>query len=161
MSRHRQARGVPWPRLSQVLVVVAAVARGWLWGAAFQSSGPDQEPRPPHGDPIDRMRSLEGLVQEGGDALPQLIPMLSSDDPVKRRDALYGLGRLGPEAAAALDAIRERLSDDDPRVRDYALTALARITAREEEAIAAATTLLADRDAGVRQSAERLLLHGS
>ena len=158
MSSAGGSRGVQVPRLGTLIVLAAAIAAGgvaWLEMRAGRASRSEVEFS--EADPIDRLRSIEALVEEDPDAVEKLISLATDTDARMRRDALFGLGRLGPDAAAALPQVRERLRDADPQVRSYALTALDRICEDRLEVSSAAVTQLADPDQGVRDGAGRYL----
>jgi HEAT repeat protein len=57
-----------------------------------------------------------------------LVNFLKTGDDYMRRDAACTLGDIGPDARAALPALREALEDPFVSVREQAATALEKIT---------------------------------
>src|SRR5260370_24963517 len=90
--------------------------------------------------------------------MPDLIDMLSDEDPRTRRDALLALARIGRANGESLEAVRARLDDEDATVRAYALTAFTQVCTNQGELDATAARLLADSDVDVRDSAHHLLV---
>lgn len=105
-----------------------------------------------------RIQYVETLALEGDDGIPELIAMLADPDPKARRDALFGLGQLGPAAEQEIETVRARLTDENPTVRSGALSAFWRISSKPDTAVAAIGPLLADADQNVRQNAKETLL---
>jgi HEAT repeat protein len=94
------------------------------WPAALGIHLPDPEPRfppPPEDDP-------EGYLGRGGpDAVPVLIGLLASRNPVNRRTAAILLRDLGPGAGtAAVPPLLRALGDPDEHVKAASFSALER-----------------------------------
>jgi HEAT repeat protein len=56
-----------------------------------------------------------------------LIPLLKDKDPKIRQAAARTLGKIGPDAKQAADALKNALNDKNPQVREAASNALKRI----------------------------------
>lgn len=61
-------------------------------------------------------------------AIPLLTAALESDKPLVRYEAASALGRIGPQAASATEALKKLESDDDQQVAKAATEALAKIS---------------------------------
>lgn len=64
--------------------------------------------------------------------MPSLISALEDDAPPVRESVAAALGKMGPVARGAMDALAGRLSDDDADVRFMAAVALGRMGPGEE-----------------------------
>lgn len=64
------------------------------------------------------------VARIGESAVPDLIVMLSDEQPLIRAWAATTLGRIGPKAQEAVPSLGELLSDADPHVRASAQTSL-------------------------------------
>ena len=62
---------------------------------------------------IDACVKLARAGSKAAAATEPLIPLLQDEDPVVRRLAAYALGEIGPEAKAALPALKEMARDAD------------------------------------------------
>ena len=73
-----------------------------------------------------RWKARRVLSRFGARAIPALVEALSSgEDPTIRRFAADSLGRLGPDARDASEALRTAAwQDEDPSVREAAAAAL-------------------------------------
>ncbi len=67
---------------------------------------------------------------------------LSSDDEMERRTATYALGKIGPDAKAALPAVKQNLMADDERLRMISLWAMLQITPDDDQVVKAAIPAL-------------------
>lgn len=76
-----------------------------------------------------------GAVDAEGISLPVLIGALDAPNPQMRRFASFGLGRMGPLASAAEQALHEGLTDNDPGARIAAAAAYWSVTGRAEEPV--------------------------
>lgn len=74
-----------------------------------------------------RCHAVEAYSWMGPAGASGLIGALSDASPLVRRAAARGLGRLGPEVAAAEPALLQAVNDSDPQVRTTAATALKRL----------------------------------
>ncbi|HEY2253049.1 MAG TPA: HEAT repeat domain-containing protein [Planctomycetaceae bacterium] len=158
MAEQRTSRGVPLPSVGQIAVIAAALVAAWLVSSGFGLSGGDSDDPPTDGNPVGSIYAVESTLHQGPAALPELMAALDSGDPQECSRAAYGLGRLGPAAAAALDKLLALLAADDPRVRTYAVFAVAQIQTDKQAAAAAIAPLLADAVPGVRDDVRRELL---
>jgi hypothetical protein len=70
----------------------------------------------------DRQTDLHIMIQ-----IAHEVERLGSNDAEVRRRAAEALGKIGPDAAPALQALRAALADEDPKVRTAAAEALAAI----------------------------------
>jgi HEAT repeat protein len=157
MSADRPSRGVTLPGIGPTLVVAAALSAGWLLWSEFRTRGWIPGLARPRANPVDRIQAVEALVKRGRVSVPELVEACSDPDPKTRRDAILGLGRIGPAALAAFDVVRGALSDDDANIRSYAITAFWRISRDPETAAPVIAHMLADPSADVRESAASTL----
>jgi HEAT repeat protein len=74
-----------------------------------------------------RTYAVDRLLNIGPDAVPELIKALEGDYGQVREYAAYILGKMGPDARAAIPALTDALWDKDKRVRGTAQKALAEI----------------------------------
>ena len=81
---------------------------------------------PPESSDDWRWKARRVLSRFGPRAIPALVEALSAgEDPTIRRFAADSLGRLGPEARDASEALRRAAwHDEDPSVREAAASAL-------------------------------------
>ena len=86
---------------------------------------------------------------DGGPA--DLIAQLRGDDPAGRAAAAEALGRIGPDAADAVDDLIDAMDADDFYVRANAAWAIGRIGARPGESMTALSDVLYDVDPLVRR----------
>jgi HEAT repeat protein len=75
-------------------------------------------------DPGVRSRAATALGEIGPAAVTELIQALALPDRFVRREAVWGLAKLGPEAAPAIPALARALADRDASVRKGAARAL-------------------------------------
>jgi HEAT repeat protein len=124
-----------------------------------------------------RLKKVSGLTEKGKAAVPELIDALHDDDIKVRTTAGGALGRMGPEALAAVPALRdgleeniwmakileqmgapaavalgESLHDANPSVRFNAARALRYMGPLTKAALPALTAALRDSDAEVRSA---------
>ena len=81
--------------------------------------------------------AAEALGRIGEAAVPELIRVLESQDPVMRRKAIEVLGRMGSGAAAAAPELEKLLDDPDPQVRKAAVRTLGQIGPAAGDAVPA------------------------
>jgi HEAT repeat protein len=93
----------------------------------------------------------------GAEALDSLVALLGSDIHENRRRAAMALGRMGPGAAAAEDALRKALDDEKASVRFWAAKTLADIGQRSQATTTCLIEATRDDDADVRWQAARAL----
>lgn len=90
--------------------------------------------------------------------MPHLLPAISAENPLARKEAISALSALGPAAKAALEAFIEHASSDpDASVRAESLRGLAEILAPVSQTLPVAVASLRDPDMTVRNSARYLL----
>ena len=75
-------------------------------------------------------RATEAIIAIGSPAAPALTVALSDTNPEIRRWAATVLGRMGPDATAAVDSLRQALRDTDADVAQAARQALDQIEGR-------------------------------
>ena len=164
MPKYRASRGVPLFTVWQWLVVGAAVGVTWLIWLELRgpqadtgvSLGGDAE-----GDiraaELENLRTVEAIAQTGPEGVPELVAALANSNPRLRRNALFALRLIGPDASEALGPIREQLTDDDAQVRSYAIDAFWCIRRDPDEVSAVVVPMLGDPDASVREAAAKVL----
>jgi HEAT repeat protein len=84
-----------------------------------------------------REAAVQAIAGFGSEAIPTLIGFLSHDDKYIRRNAVWGLGKLGATAAPALNVLCASLRDPDPRTASGAAQALGAMGASGAKAIPA------------------------
>ena len=94
--------------------------------------------------------ALSGLGTEARDAVPELIPQLSSDRGDDRWSAAWALGSIGTDASAAVPALIQSLNDADEKTRWYAAWALGNMGTEARAAVPALIDALNDTDDDVR-----------
>ena len=153
-SPHRLRRGVPIPAIGTCVAIAAAVCAAFaIWSRFGTSPPPDPVVPPEPSQAMIRIQTVEELILGGREGIPELVAMLGDPDPRIRRDALFGLGQLGPQADDQIETVRARLSDESAGVRSGAVSALRRISRDPEILVSAIGPLLADADEGVRRDA--------
>jgi HEAT repeat protein len=105
----------------------------------------------------DRFRNMEALVELGIEGVPELTRLATDSDPRRRRLAIQGLGRIGPDAAGALEAVRQAVNDDDPQTRRQAVRTFWLISKDPESAAPLVAPRLADSNSEVREMAAESL----
>jgi HEAT repeat protein len=96
-----------------------------------------------HPEPMVRVEAVRALVGMGPAAVPNLLPALRDDCGAVRREAAADLGRLGPDAAPAVDDLAVLLRDDDVRVRTAATLTLGLMGPAAEAAVPGLIRVLA------------------
>src|SRR5258708_195893 len=157
MSPDRPSRGVTLPGIGPTLVIWAALSAGWLFWSEFRTRGWIPGLARPRANPVDRIQAVEALVKRGRISVPELVEACSDRDPKTRRDAILGLGRIGPAPVAAFDVVRGALRDEDANIRSYAVSAFWRISRDPETAAPVIAHMLADPSADVREAAASTL----
>ncbi|HBL18157.1 MAG: hypothetical protein A2X36_13730 [Elusimicrobia bacterium GWA2_69_24] len=87
------------------------------------------------------------------EVLPDLLKMLSHQDPRQRARAAEAIGSLGAGGRPAVDFLDRALRDREARVRSSAALALANVTQGTDRAVRGLKRALKDKDADVRYSA--------
>src|SRR5437899_7748653 len=155
MPVNRPSRGVPLPTFGQwFLVVVLGGAGYFLWTVTSQQS---RNAETATDGLLQDLQAVDALVDRGSEALPELLAQAASDDDRRRRMAMLGLGRLGEQAAGALETVRSRLTDKDQSVRSEALWAFTQICADSDDLWETIAEMLADSERAIRASAAGLL----
>jgi HEAT repeat protein len=94
-------------------------------------------------------RAVMALGPDAGEAVPELVRLLSSPHPGIRAAAAQALGRIGRAARPAVPALKAMLKDDKPEMRTVAANALSQIDPDVSEALALLRDLLvSQKDAG-------------
>jgi HEAT repeat protein len=119
-----------------------AAARGLLELNAKELVGAEFDAATAKLDDQQLDRVLDAFAALGGRVVPQAVDMLK--DPKRRERALKVLGKIGPDAASAVQAIAALVKDQDPQVRTEALFALGAIGPKAASAIGPVTEALAD-----------------
>lgn len=105
------------------------------------------------------LRAISEYRAEARSILPQLQAVLSdrSRESEVRWNAARTLGKIGPDAVAAVPALIEQLQDDDALVREHAAEALGDIGPPASQAVPALVEALSDPVTRVRRDAVRSL----
>lgn len=119
-----------------------AAARGLLELNAKELVGAEFDAATANLDDQQLDRVLDAFAALGGRVVPQAMDMLK--DPKRRERALKVLGKIGPDAASAVQTIAALVKDQDPKVRTEALFALGAIGPKAASAIGPVTEALAD-----------------
>jgi HEAT repeat protein len=104
--------------------------------------------------------AMADMEKEAKDAVPELIALLKENDEKElRATAALALGNIGPNARAALDALRKRLKDPDSFVRVFAARALHMIDPAllMESVPVLASCLHVEEEPGIRAAAAQAL----
>ena len=102
---------------------------GPIWEKAFQDA-----------DETTVVHALDALAALGPQAVPRLIDALKHEKV--RGQVAYILGKIGPDAAPATDALAKLVADKDERVAHEAILALANIGPGAKAAVPALTEAL-------------------
>jgi HEAT repeat protein len=89
-----------------------------------------------------REAAVQAIAGIGAEAVPTLVQFLTHSDKYVRRNAVWGLGKLGPAAASALTALCTALMDGDPRTASGAAQAIGAMGAAGAKAIPALDTAM-------------------
>lgn len=81
-------------------------------------------------------------IGPGKELVETCVPFLSADNEMERRTATYVLGKIGPDAKAALPAVKKNLTADDERLRMISLWAVLQITPDDAQVVKAAIPAL-------------------
>jgi HEAT repeat protein len=76
---------------------------------------------------MDALTAIATMHEEGAPAVPSIIDLLKSPDPLMRSLAAYTLGQIGAPAAKALPALKGLLEDADRNVVSSAVNAIREI----------------------------------
>lgn len=110
----------------------------------------EAEPQPHY---IAALGEYRGGASAAVEPLMQLVRDVSADADL-RREAVWTLGQIGPDAAEALPVLLAALSDERPAVREAAAGAIGMLgDAASEEGVAALTVALSDSGPVVRRNA--------
>jgi hypothetical protein len=108
----------------------------------------------PNSKYTDVVRAFAGAPAE---AVPDLLALVSSADPVASHRAAHALGAMGPRAKDAVPALTAALRRESSDIRSAAAFALGDIGVSDVAAIAALRGLQQDTDAATRSAAETAL----
>ncbi len=96
-------------------------------------------------DPTTALHALDAMATLGAPAVPRLVNLLDTHDQV-RAEVVYILGQMGPEAAAATDALAQLAADEDLHVATEATIALGKIGPGAEGAVPTLCAVLESED---------------
>ena len=86
--------------------------------------------------------AADSLGRIGVAAVPALVRSLTNPDPMRRAEAAWMLGKIGPEAKQAVPALVQALSDPLPSVQKAAARALGQIGPEAADAVEALIRLV-------------------
>jgi len=89
-----------------------------------------------------REAAVQAIAGIGAEAIPTLMQFLSHTDKYVRRNAVWGLGKLGPAAVPALNVLCTSLMDSDPRTASGAAQAIGAMGTAGSKAIPALDTAM-------------------
>lgn len=112
----------------------------------------------PDSNSVIRAQAAEELAKVGKPAVPQLVAVLSDNNPGVRRFALYALRRTGDDARTVVPNVYSLLNDEDPHVRSEAIATLTRLETNSNELARRCVLMLADADESVRNNARIALV---
>ena len=151
MLENRTPRGLPLPTVWQMLLGAAVIGAAWIiwweaWGSSADSgvSRTEDLAKDSGAAALENLRAVEAIARSGPDGVPELIGGLENADPRLRRNALFALRLVGPEASEALAASRDHFTDDDPEARALAIDAYWQIGRDPGDVAAAAAPMLGD-----------------
>jgi len=141
---------------SLFLALVSGLTGTWIYLARVDQESRSHE----HNDipGLEVYRSIDELVAQGQESVPELLNRLHADSMMTRRDAAMTLGRIGPPAAPAVPALQQLIGDEVASVRAMALIGLGRIGVGLDEWAPVVALRLGDPDAAVRESAAHVLI---
>jgi HEAT repeat protein len=134
-----------------VLFEPTGIVRGKVLGETFFASRPvSYWERQLLAGPAERSVARQTFLDGGAQAVPVLVEMLRTSDSAEVRwSAADYLGRLGPDASDASEALLAALDDPDPHVQSVAAEAIPKVGTPADEAVPALADLLATRHAPV------------
>ena len=119
----RDANPANW--LSDADIAEAIAAERWLGDNAYDKRTTERLLAGLSSwSPLERSRSAQELGRRKDDVLPQLLAMVTSNNPRARLGAVIALGQLRTRALPALDTLVGLLGDDDRWLRVQAAEAL-------------------------------------
>jgi HEAT repeat protein len=89
-----------------------------------------------------REAAVQAIAGIGAESVPTLMQFLSHSDKYVRRNAVWGLGKLGPAAIPALNVLCTALLDSDPRTASGAAQAIGAMGTAGAKAIPALDTAM-------------------
>lgn len=104
-------------------------------------------------DPDAWTKAEQELQALGATAVPSLIDVLETGQPLAREMAVMFLAQLGPQAEPAAEALTKLLNDESPMVRVNAAGVLTTFETAPESATQTLTALLSDTDPNIRTTA--------
>jgi HEAT repeat protein len=111
------------------------------------------------GSPLYLPKVLVSGRQHDGRSVRSWMASLDSSDPDERRNAIFALGAIGPEAAEGVPALAAILTDDPDRdARSQAALALSKMHPASCEAVDALTAALEDEEPFVRMNSSIALV---
>ena len=96
-------------------------------------------------DPTTALHALDAMATLGAPAVPRLVNLLETHGQA-RAEVAYILGQMGPEAAAATDALAQLAADEDLHVATEAAIALGKIGPGAKDAVPALCAVLESED---------------
>lgn len=145
------------PRFSTLLIAIAMVAAAGMLITSYVTRMTPHDALK-NGDPVDRVQAVEELIKQGRDGVPVLAHALKNYNRETRISAMFGLGRIGSAADAAVDAVRDALVDPNDAVRSVAVGTIWQI--RQKHPYETASLILPmsdDPSDDVRRSVENTL----
>lgn len=138
-----------WP----LLLLAGLGVAGVMYWLGLDRRREDERLRSFDNSQVERLQAMEAWIENGPDAVADLVLFLTDDDSKLRGDAALALARIGPPAQGALPALEQALRDPEPSVRRLAVMALGKIAHDLERLTPAIAASLIDDDPLVRNAA--------
>ena len=157
MHDRKRLHRMPFPSPGHLLVAMVTLCTAWLCWREFCERGGIPGYVPHRTTPGEAIRRVEERALLGRNAVPEFVKALSDSNPKIRRNALLGLGHIGPDAKSAIEQVRCCLTDENAQVRAYAVEPFWRISHKADEVAPILASMLRDNNDDVREAAAKTL----
>ena len=121
-----------------------------LWSVLGGEDLPSVAPLLTSESAADRALAIDKFYDLGEAAVPTLVELVKDSEPSTRRTAIRILGHIGPAAIAAVPALAATLKEKDSEDRSVAAISLGQIGSDSAPAVAALNDALTDPDSSIR-----------